>query len=243
MLFMYNEFIFESTIPKSKSQLKNEEWHKNNPMPVGTIIKLEDLNKYGIPDGIQTLMKEWPIIYKSPYSKSFYSSDNISWSHKPDESYRVSDHWNFISSRDGKVIKHCKTSTPVENNTHFSIGKYDRKNRIYNIILSEETDESISRKSIRLKKLKYLQDPDTIYKKKSFKQMIINGEVLVHLKYGLKDISGIVDKYTGHNGDLRIKNDNGDVIFTINSLDRSNTKVLDFSRKDGTEIENPFNRD
>lgn len=36
-------------------------------------------------------------INKSPYSNSFYDSDNIDWDSKPEGSLRLSDHWNFYS--------------------------------------------------------------------------------------------------------------------------------------------------
>lgn len=36
-------------------------------------------------------------IHKSPYSNSFYDSDNIDWDSKPEGSLRLSDHWNFYS--------------------------------------------------------------------------------------------------------------------------------------------------
>lgn len=69
--------------------------------------------------------------YKSPYSFSYYSG-KVSWTYKEDKSYRLSDHWNFISQ--GK--KHCETTTPVNNNTHWTIAQYDSNTNKYNIIMS-----------------------------------------------------------------------------------------------------------
>ncbi|MCK1200339.1 hypothetical protein MXZ33_06045 [Streptococcus uberis] len=59
---------------------------------------------------------------KSPYSNSFYSSNDITWGYKPEGSLRVSDHWNF-----GEDGEHCQTSEPVEGWAvcKFNNGKYD----------------------------------------------------------------------------------------------------------------------
>ena len=83
MKYLKNYKLFElvdtENETKSKSQLKRELWHKNNPDPKGTNLNVDELDKFGIPQGIKDMMSEWSIIHKSPYSKSFYSSDNISW--------------------------------------------------------------------------------------------------------------------------------------------------------------------
>ena len=55
-------------------------------------------------------------ISKSPYSESFYLSENddISWGYKPDLSYRMSDHWNWKEEVLAPVEytkTHCKTNT------------------------------------------------------------------------------------------------------------------------------------
>ena len=57
-------------------------------------------------------IKENLIISKSPYSTSFYAhskSDNISWEHKPNNSYRLSNHWNWTDYN--KEVVHCPTIT------------------------------------------------------------------------------------------------------------------------------------
>ena len=60
------------------------------------------------------VMENWNSSWsKSPYSNSFYDSKNISWSHKPEGSLRVSDHWNFNTYDEmGEGIldgRHCTT--------------------------------------------------------------------------------------------------------------------------------------
>lgn len=58
----------------------------------------------------KNLTKEWS---SSPYSLSFYSSKSISWSHKPINSIRVSNHWNFNTydelERGIEDGRHCPT--------------------------------------------------------------------------------------------------------------------------------------
>lgn len=232
MILNFKDFVFESE-QKSKSQIRRELWHQNNPSPTGTNLKPEDLPKYGIPDSIIEMMKEWPVIHKSPYSKSFYSSDDISWESKPDESYRVSDHWNFITNRSDK--RHCITSSPVKDVTHFSIGKYDKKRGLYDIILSEHTTVFDKKMKDHEEKLKYLRDPEVIYRKKLFKDNVLKGDVFAEFTIKGVKYSGQVDKYTGN--DMRLKNDKGEVIFTDNKFEPSDISLMD---KDGNVINNPF---
>lgn len=239
MKYLKSYRIFESEeVVKSKSQLKRELWHQNNPSPTGKIVTVDELTNFGVPDKIIEMMKEWSIIYKSPYSKSFYSSDDISWTHKPDGSFRVSDHWNFRSNRDEKI--HCKTDKKTIDNTHFSIGQYDKKSGIYRIILNEPTKEHIQNKLKYEQKLKYLQDPEVIYRKKLFKESMKKGEVLVELDYNGVKVNGILDKYTGIGGDIRIVNKNGEVLFTNNKFDSSKIKSLIFKDLKGEIIKSPY---
>jgi hypothetical protein len=239
MRYLKTYKIFESEVVKTKSQLKRELWHKNNPNPTGKVLTTDEVSEIGVPANIVSMMSEWDIIYKSPYSKSFYSSDDISWSHKPDGSFRVSDHWNFKSNRDDRL--HCKTDKNVLDNTHFSIGKYNKESGIYKIILSEPTEEYLQNKLKSEQKLKYLQDPDLIYKKRLFKDSIKRKEILVELDYNNEKISGILDKYTGVGNDLRIVDKNGNVIFTINKLDANKLKSLIFKYLSGEIVNDPFN--
>lgn len=226
---------FESGEVKSKRQLRNELWHKNNPNPTGKIYNPEELSQFGIPDSIIEMMKEWSIIYKSPYSKSFYSSDDISWESKPDKSYRVSDHWNFVTNRGPKI--HCQTTEPVKNNTHYSIGQFDEKTRKYTILLSELT--TIENKKIKdnEQKLKYLKDPEVIYRKKLFKDRIKNGEVFAEFTIDGQEYKGLIDKYSGYGGDIRLKNDKDETIYTNNYFRPKEFKLLD---KNGEQIQDPL---
>lgn len=73
---------------------------------------------------IFTEIANWSTINKSPYSNSFYDSNDIDWGNKPSNSRRVSDHWNF-----GDDNKHCKTNNDLKNG--WALGVF--KNGIYNI--------------------------------------------------------------------------------------------------------------
>lgn len=219
----------------SKRALANKIWNERNPKPTGTVIKnTEELKGFGIPTSIIEKMKEWPIIYKSPYSKSFYSSDDISWTHKPDGSFRVSDHWNFTTNRSDRT--HCKTKKPVKNNTHYSLGKYDASEDKYEILISEFTEGETEKIKNQRERLKHLQDPEVIWKKKQFKQDVLNGDVFT--EFELRDgniIKGRVDKYTGF--EIRIKDKNDNVIFTDHTF---NPKWIKLFNKSGERIENLF---
>lgn len=63
---------------------------------------------------------------KSPHSFSFYNSDDISWGYKPENSLRISDHWNFESN--GSL--HCETTKGFTNG--WAVGQY--KNGKYEIL-------------------------------------------------------------------------------------------------------------
>ncbi len=167
----------------------------NEELKSSTYYSAENLDKYGIPEKIKMMMKEWPVIQKSPYSDSFYSSTDIGWSHKPEGSYRVSDHWNFTTHRDGKSKKHCKTDRSVPTTSHITIAQY--KDGIYHVILSEPTEKNKEVQVKRKEKLKYLKDPEVIYQKKLFKDRVNAGEVFGDITISGKTYKGRIFKYTG----------------------------------------------
>jgi hypothetical protein len=234
-LKLFEDFESGEEVIKSKSQLKRELWHEKNPAPTGKVCQPEELSQFGIPDSIIEMMSEWPIIYKSPYSKSFYSSEDISWTNKPDKSYRVSDHWNFVTNRGPKI--HCQTTEPVKNNTHYSIGQFDEKTGKYTILLSELTTIQDKKIKDQEQKLKYLKDPEVIYRKKLFKDRIKNGEVFAEFTIDGQDHKGLVDKYTGFGGDIRLKNSKGEVTYTNNYFEPKEFKLLD---RNGEQIQDPL---
>lgn len=76
-------------------------------------------------------MRNWKNIIKSPYGFSFYSEE-VGWGFKPHNSYRISDHWNFIA----QFKLHCETTTECPNNTHWTLAKYDETLEKYVVISS-----------------------------------------------------------------------------------------------------------
>ena len=77
---------------------------------------------------IKELIK-WDVCKKSPYSDSFYNSDDISWYYKPENSLRLSDHWNFISGGD----VHCQLEETTEYVNKWLLCQY--RNGKYHIIV------------------------------------------------------------------------------------------------------------
>lgn len=229
-ILLFEKFTDESTT-LSKKELKRLKYSK---ILNSKIVSIDDLNDYDIPEEIQQMMKSWEVINKSPYSDTFYNSTDIDWSHKPDKSYRVSDHWNFYT----RDKWHCQTLEKVPNVTHISIGQYDAKSGLYKILLTLPTSKQKERLSQSEIKRKYLKDPEVILRKKEFKDRVLNKEVLTKLNYNGKDYEGVVRKYTG--SELKIEDDKGNQIFNKNSIEPSNILSLEFFDKEGNKIENPM---
>lgn len=112
-------------------------------------------------------MKTWEVIYKSPYSNSFYNTTEINWGDKPNCSLRVSDHWNF-STRKTKLTGrlHCKTNKNVLNKSKYTIGKYNSEKNVYVVLLS------LSKTSIEKKRV-FKSSDENIEKNRIFSNMII----------------------------------------------------------------------
>ena len=91
-----DELIRNRLNPKNDSEFdkyKDIFWRTINPkgrMPLEASI---DISK-------------WDVVNSSPYSASYYNSNNIGWSSKPEGSLRLSDHWNFKTDDYSGI--HCK---------------------------------------------------------------------------------------------------------------------------------------
>jgi len=81
-----------------------------------------------MPNEVANLINTWGQISKSPYSNSFYNTNEKSWDYTPEGSFRISDHWNFTSD-DNKI--HCKTNVEVKPNT-WTLAQYS--NGVYVVI-------------------------------------------------------------------------------------------------------------
>jgi len=223
-----------------------EEWNKERfsskeeqkafyrkPMsPVETrLYNPNQLKGFDIPDEIIEKMKSWNVIMKSPWSNSFYSSEDISWNSKPDGSFRVSDHWNFET----KGKKHCLTDGPVKNHTNFSLGKFNQKTGKYNILLSVPKDSVNKKIEIRKNKKEFMINPEMIELKSNFKNRVLNKEIFAEVVDRGKTYKGIVRKYTGR--ELKIENEMGEKIWGENYLDGQVIRLFD---KEGNTILDPF---
>lgn len=73
-----------------------------------------------LPEELFQEMMSWKLLIMSPYGSSFYS-DIVDWDYKEIGSYRISNHWNFTA----KGAVHCRTSSNVQNNTHWTLAKFN----------------------------------------------------------------------------------------------------------------------
>lgn len=230
-ILLFEKFTEETETPLSKRELKRLKYQKQL---TNKILSVDDLKDYDIPEEIKNIMATWEVINRSPYSDTFYNSTDITWGHKPDKSYRVSDHWNFFTHNKW----HCETEDKVKNTTHVSLGQYNGRTGLYKILLTLPTNKQSERVSKEEIKLKYLKDPETIFKKKQFKDRILNKEVFIKLNYNDNNYEGIVRKYTG--SELKIDNDKGVQVFGENNMETSKTKKLEFFDKEGNKVEDPI---
>lgn len=96
------------------------------------------------------LKKEYKIS-KSPYSKSHYilkQDDYIDWGHKPENSLRISNHWNFFT---GGCV-HCELAHTTEKVSEWLVCEY--KEGKYHIIAENEEAERILEKIERPERIK-----------------------------------------------------------------------------------------
>ena len=112
------------------------------------------------------------------------------------------------------------------------------KKKLYEIILTEPKDSHIKWLNRKDSNLRYLQNSETIQKKKNFKEKVINKEVLIKLKYKGKEYEGIVKKWTGH--ELKIENNLGEIIYNNNYIQPDLIEYIKFTDKDNNDIPNPF---
>lgn len=91
-------------------------------------ISLKENIKSNIVDSIFEIVKDWEVLNKSPYSKSYYNSNDIEWDYKPEGSLRISNHWNFESQ--GQL--HCRLNSTSEYTQKWLLCEY--KEGEYNIL-------------------------------------------------------------------------------------------------------------
>lgn len=204
------------------------------PKVLGTILSVDELHQYDIPEQIIEQMKTWENIYKSPYSNSFYNTTEVNWGEKPNGSLRVSDHWNF-STRKTKLTGrlHCKTNKNVLNNSKYTIGKYNSEKDIYVVLFS-------GFKSSIEKKRGFKSSDENIEKNRIFSNMITNSELYSSFETNGISYKGKVVKLG--TGSIRIVDDNDNVIFNLNKSPKKLRKLnnLILFDKNNNLIENPY---
>jgi hypothetical protein len=198
-------------------------------------MKFSDINfeELDFPEKIIQKMKNWKVIHKSPYSNSFYNSEDISWNHKPDGSLRVSDHWNFA---DKHGVIHCKTDRHVDCKHRVTIGRFDSKTDKYKIIKSVLRPSEEKRAKIINE---FIKDPERIKAKSELKKKIRAKEIRANVIYSKHNIkTGIVDLYTGNS--IRLLDENLEVNYLHNYL-QSRNKPLEIKLfENNIEINNPY---
>jgi hypothetical protein len=230
------DMIYLKTFEKFFTKEERQEYYRAKAAAVPKeqrLIDYKDLDKYRVPEEIKQKMKDWSVIYKSPFSNSFYSSMDVDWSHKPDKSYRVSNHWNFKTNRGNNI--HCQTDAPVSNDSHISLGQWDQDSKKYHILITLPSQEYLDKIELTKKKKDYFCDPKNIEIYKSFKNRISNKEIIGEVIDG-KKYKGIVRKYTGR--ELKLEDENGNLIYNNNYLNNQTVNLFD---REGNIIKNLYN--
>jgi hypothetical protein len=192
-----------------KSKEERSEFYRTKALesPIeDRIIEISELEKHNIPPQIIEEMSGWDSIIISPHGKSFYDSKS---------NYRVSDHWNYIA----REKLRCKTNSPVKNLTHITLCKYDKENKIYNVLISLPSPEFNKKQEFGIRKKEFMKNPELIAIKREFKERVNNREILVEIEVGGKKYKGILRKYTG--SEIKIENESGELIFGDNFLDNN----------------------
>lgn len=201
---------------------------------VGTIVSVDDLHQYDIPQEIIDIMKTWEVIYKSPYSNSFYNTTDIGWNQKPDGSLRVSNHWNFSSSTTkytGRI--HCKTSKIVCNNSKYTLGKYNSINDTYRVLMSRLTVTNQNR-------IDFKKSDENISNCREFSNRIKNNEIYASFEFEGKEYSGRINKLS--KSSIRLVDENDNVIISANNSSHKITKFknLILFDKNNQVLTNPY---
>lgn len=86
--------------------------------------KIEIQNEIILNDYLDKIKNSELKVKKSPFSNSYYilkNDEKISWNHKPENSLRIADHWNFVSKNE----LHCKVSEYNQPINSLMIGVYN----------------------------------------------------------------------------------------------------------------------
>ena len=206
----------------------------------GIVITKSQISEFDIPESIIKEMLKWDVIFKSPYSNSFYSSIKIKRGFKPDGVYRVSDHWNYISKYDGEI--HSQTyGTVIESKGDkkiISLGIYNESDNKYQILISEKSPKFKEMVESNKKRISKLKDPKKLMLKKKFKDQVSSGKIHTKFTFDGEEYSGILKKYTGSS--IKIESESGELVFLDNHLKGSKIQKMVTSDIHGCPISNPI---
>lgn len=201
---------------------------KNKLRPVTHVAPI--FNNLGLPFEFYEIILKWDGIHKSPFSDSIYDKEK-DWEVTLPGTLRLSDHWNFIS----KNSVHCKTKKFVQNNSSWTLCKYDIKTDKYDIILSMAKDLT---KENKLKVKAFLKDyfincdfvQEAIRRGKELKEKISNNEVYAELQpvvNGDKQSiqKGLVIKYT--KSKIKIMTEEGEFALVNKAFSRCIIELFD----------------
>ena len=80
-----------------------------------------------MPEELKEEVRSWEYVVRSPYSTSFYSTQEKRWSVTPEGCYRVSNHWNYQTSRQKAGDKvSCPTDVAVSNGSTWTLAQFEQ---------------------------------------------------------------------------------------------------------------------
>lgn len=149
---------------------------------------------------------------KSPYSNSYYICETkedtykIGWSSKPDNHYRISDHWNFVSEGELHCIIKDSSYEPINK---AMIAKWDSKTSTYEVMFKVNLKEIISlfNKLENNRVFKKIVEKEKFFKEKNikFKKMEIENIDYSNIKKVFEYEEYLEEKYLDKLNDKRKK--------------------------------------
>ena len=134
----YDRYNYEKALEEyEKKEKEVEKLFKDEKDYMNFVEFYNFVESKEIPEAVKNDVLNFKKINRSPYSNSFYDTDNITWDYKPEGSIRISDHWNFQSSIGNKV--HCKLKGVDKYTEGWKMARYE--NGEY-IVIKEYKDEN-----------------------------------------------------------------------------------------------------
>lgn len=205
---------------KNKNKMTEEILLKRKGKPIKGVICLyrnEHYFNYRLAFPIfKHIFENWGDKYfNSKSSKSIYSKPT-DWGFKLDGTERVSDHWNFYT----RGSYHCRTSTPVENNTHYTLARYNKSTGLFDVIYSFPfvDDSKLCMEFLHSRKTK--EFIFNLNEQQRIKELINSKRVYCHVVDENDNLfTGVVDK-RGRKYLRFIDNENNTILYNYTRYDR-----------------------